>query len=108
MTINDLASKTISNVTDFIQGKSYKSFSELVSGNNGNIMSTLGSLRSQASEAEQSKDAIEYQFAFALKRDAISRYASRKLLYASALDKKLYNSNLLQATSMLNNQINQS
>lgn len=105
MKIDDFAKATIENVLDFIQGKPYKSLSEIVSGDN-NITSAVMLLRAEAEEAEQVKDPIEYQFAFALKRDTVSRYASRKLLYKAGLDKKLYNANLMQATSLINKKMN--
>lgn len=105
MKIDDFAKATIENVLDFIQGKPYKSLSEIVSGDN-NITSAVMLLRAEAEEAEQLKDPIEYQFAFALKRDTVSRYASRKLLYKAGLDKKLYNANLMQATSLINKKMN--
>lgn len=105
MKIDDFAKATIENVLDFIQGKPYKSLSEIVSGDN-DIVSAVDLLRAEAEEAEQLKDPIEYQFAFALKRDAVSRYASRKLLYKAGLDKKLYNGNLMQATSLINKKMN--
>ena len=105
MKIDDFAKATIENVLDFIQGKPYKSLSEIVSGDN-NITSAVMLLRAEAEEAEQLKDPVEYQFAFALKRDTVSRYASRKLLYKAGLDKKLYNANLMQATSLINKKMN--
>ena len=105
MKIDDFAKATIENVLGFIQGKPYKSLSEIVSGDN-DITSTVMLLRAEAEGLETSKDPIEYQFAFALKRDTVSRYASRKLLYKAGLDKKLYNANLMQATSLINKKMN--
>ena len=105
MKIDDFAKATIENVLDFIQGKPYKSLSEIVSGEN-DITSAVMLLRAEAEGLETSKDPIEYQFAFALKRDTVSRYASRKLLYKAGLDKKLYNANLMQATSLINKKMN--
>ena len=98
MKIDDFAKSTIENVLGFIQGKPYKSLSD--------ITSAVMLLRAEAEGLETSKDPIEYQFAFALKRDTVSRYASRKLLYKAGLDKKLYNANLMQATSLINKKMN--
>lgn len=103
MTVKDFTDKSIENIISFIGGSNYKNFIDIIGGDSiPDVIDTLKEEASQLKSAE-SEESLNYQFTFALKRDAVNRYAPRSLLFKAGLDKKLYQNTLAQASALLGN-----